>query len=132
MAILNDLAAQGHALKHLPAAAMETVLAGDRNSAAAMRLVVMSCGATLGDLAPNFLPYGGLTLVGGVARSTLPFLRSEWFADAFGAKGRMSGFMQRFDIGIITDDNTALTGGIAHLSQQMEPRINVHRRAHRP
>ena len=105
---------------HEPLSAAQIVGAARENdpiATATLNLFASACGATLGDLALNFLPFGGMTLVGGVARSTLPFLQSKAFATAFKSKGRLSSFMDRFSVDIVTDDHTALIGCAAHIEQ---------------
>ena len=82
-------------------------------------LFTKTCGAVIADLALHFLPFGGITLVGGVARSTLPYLQSSEFSSAFRAKGRLSYYMDRFSVNIVNDDHSALTGCIAYTQQKI-------------
>jgi len=61
------------------------------------------------------LPFGGVYLVGGVARAFAPFLNDYGFGDAFRDKGRFAGFMNNFPVHVVEDDYAALTGSAAHL-----------------
>ena len=68
-----------------------------------------------GNLALIQLPFGGVYLVGGVARALAPHLSRFGFADAFRDKGRFAGFMRNFGVAVIEDDYAALVGSAAHL-----------------
>ena len=72
----------------------------------AVRLLAQLCA----DLALIHLPYGGIYLVGGVARAVTPYLQHYEFAAAFYAMGRFAQVMERFEIALIHDDYAALTG----------------------
>jgi glucokinase len=80
------------------------------------KIICQTLGRLVGDYALIGLPYGGIYLVGGVARALLPYLSQYGFNDAFIAKGRFSEFMTPFEIRAITDDYAALTGCAAYLS----------------
>jgi glucokinase len=73
-------------------------------------------GAVSGDLALTTLPFGGVWLVGGLARAFAPHLASFGFVEAFRDKGRFSGFLEAFGVGVVEDDNAALTGCASHLT----------------
>lgn len=90
---------------------------GDEIAITAMNIFVSACGAVLGDLALHFLPRGGITLVGGVANSTAPFLKSPTFRTAFCNKGRLSEMMKDYSVDIVKDDNSALIGCLAYCRQ---------------
>ncbi|NCO21967.1 MAG: glucokinase [Rhodobacterales bacterium] len=72
-------------------------------------------GTVTGNLALIQLPFGGVYLVGGVARAFAPYLNDFGFVGAFLDKGRFAGFMGNFGVGVIEDDYAALTGCAAHL-----------------
>ncbi len=76
-------------------------------------------GTVAGNLALTCLPFGGIFLVGGVARAVAPFLLGAGFAEAFADKGRFSEFMSGFGLGVIEDDYAALTGCAAHLAARL-------------
>lgn len=76
-------------------------------------------GCVAGDLALIHLPYGGLYLVGGVARAFTPYLTQKSFGSAFRDKGRFSDFLDDFPVHIIEDDYAALEGCAAHLATAM-------------
>ncbi len=76
-------------------------------------------GRVAGDLALVHLPYGGLYLVGGVARAFTPYLTAATFGAAFRDKGRFSDFLDDFPVRVIEDDYAALEGCAAHLAAVM-------------
>jgi glucokinase len=88
---------------------------GDSRAVRAGRIFVRVLAAVSGDLALATLPFGGVWLVGGLARAFAPHLLEFGFAEAFHDKGRFSGFMQSFGVGVVEDDNAALTGCASHL-----------------
>ena len=87
----------------------------DAQATAAARILTRMLAAVAGNLALIQLPFGGVYLVGGVARSLAPYLNAFGFAEAFRDKGRFSEFMGNFGVGVIEDDYAALTGCAAHL-----------------
>lgn len=82
----------------------------------AVRVFVRILGTVAGNLALIQLPFGGVYLVGGVARAMAPYLQSHGFADAFRDKGRFAGFMGNFPVNVVEDDYAALIGSAAHLN----------------
>lgn len=80
------------------------------------RLFVRLFGAEAGNLALIHLPFGGIFLIGGVARALTAYFGPMGFTDAFRDKGRFAGFMQNFSVSIIEDDYAALTGCAAYLA----------------
>ncbi len=72
-------------------------------------------GTVAGNLALIYLPFGGIYLVGGMARAFGPYLDKFGFCDAFRDKGRFAGFMKNFAVHLIEDDYAALTGSASHL-----------------
>lgn len=89
--------------------------AGDADAIATARLFTEALGTVIGDLALIHLPFGGIFLVGGMARAIAPWLEQLGFAEAFRAKGRFRPFMDQFGICVVTDDYAALSGCAAHL-----------------
>lgn len=81
------------------------------------RLYVRLMGAEIGNLALVHLPFGGIYLIGGVARAFQPYLQRFDFAGAFRDKGRFAGFMGNFSVQVIEDDYAALTGCAVYLQQ---------------
>ncbi|MEZ5779718.1 MAG: glucokinase [Paracoccaceae bacterium] len=76
-------------------------------------------GRVVGDLALSYLPFGGVHLIGGVARAFTPHYEAFGLRDAFRDKGRFSAFMDQFPVFVIEDDYAALTGCAAFLDRQM-------------
>lgn len=93
---------------------------GDSRAVRAGRIFVRILGAVSGDLALTTLPFGGVWLVGGLARAFAPHLDRFGFIEAFRDKGRFSGFMGQFGVGVVEDDNAALTGCASHLAALLE------------
>ncbi len=85
----------------------------------AARIQTRMLAAVAGNLALIQLPFGGIYLVGGVARSLAPYLDGFGFSAAFRDKGRFSDFMDNFGVGVIEDDYAALTGCAVHLQALM-------------
>jgi glucokinase len=87
----------------------------DPRAERAARVMARMLGAVAGNLALIQLPFGGIWLVGGVARALAPYLAAFGFEDGFTLKGRFSDFMRSFGVGVIEDDFAALTGCASHL-----------------
>ena len=83
----------------------------------AVRVFVSKLGQVCGNLALVQLPFGGIYLVGGMARAVQPYLSTHGFHDAFYDRGRFTDFMARFPVNVIADDYAALTGCAAFLEQ---------------
>jgi len=94
---------------------IERLNAGDAAATATAALFVEALGIVMGDLALIHLPFGGIFLVGGMARAITPWLAPLGFAETFRAKGRFADFMDQFGIAVVTDDYAALSGCAAHL-----------------
>ncbi|MBM9594387.1 glucokinase [Roseitranquillus sediminis] len=91
----------------------------DPRAEAAVRTFSQMLGVVTGDLALNYLPFGGIFLVGGVARSFAPYLPRMGYREAFRDKGRFASFMDTFSVTVVEDDYAALTGCATHLAQLM-------------
>ncbi|QYK40455.1 MAG: glucokinase [Paracoccaceae bacterium] len=81
------------------------------------RLFARLLGAETGNLALIHLPFGGICLVGGVARAFAAHLGPMGFAEAFRDKGRFAGFMGNFAVRLLEDDYAPLTGCAVYLSR---------------
>jgi glucokinase len=116
-AVYRWLGHEAGATSDLPAHdIMQAVQNGtDPMAANAAKILTRMLAAVAGNLALIQLPFGGVYLVGGVARSLAPYLNDFGFAAAFRDKGRFSDFMDNFGVGVIEDDYAALTGCAAHL-----------------
>ncbi|SEK84118.1 glucokinase [Pacificibacter marinus] len=80
-----------------------------------VQVFIKILGTVAGNLSLIQLPFGGVYLVGGVARAMTPYLERFGFTQAFRDKGRFAGFMQNFAVSVIEDDYAALTGCASHL-----------------
>jgi len=87
----------------------------DARAVQAAKMFTRLLGTVAGNLALIQLPFGGIYLVGGVARAFAPYLNDFGFTDAFRDKGRFAGFMNNFAVNVIEDDYAALTGSANHL-----------------
>jgi glucokinase len=104
----------------LPAARiMAAIDAGEPLATQTARLFTRLLGAECGNLALIHLPFGGIYLVGGVARAFADHLQPMGFAQAFHDKGRFADFMENFAVTLLQDDYAPLTGCAAHLAQIM-------------
>ncbi|SLN34729.1 Glucokinase [Pseudoruegeria aquimaris] len=100
------------------------IMAGANDGSDARAVKAVACftrllGSVAGNMALIHLPFGGIYLVGGVARAFLPHYGPHGFTEAFRDKGRFAGFMQNFDVTVIEDDYAALTGCAHHLAALM-------------
>ncbi|WP_289041581.1 glucokinase [uncultured Aliiroseovarius sp.] len=84
--------------------------AGDPAAIKAIGAFVTALGGVVGDLALTLLPFGGIYLVGGMARAIAPWLDRCGFNAALTDKGRFSGFLDGFAIRLVEDDYAALSG----------------------
>ncbi|MCR8547265.1 glucokinase [Salipiger sp. P9] len=99
---------------------MAAMAAGDARAHRAVEMFSRLMGRICGDLALITLPFGGIYLIGGVARHFGPHLLSCGFVDGFRDKGRFSTFMDQFPVHLVTDDYAALTGCACHLTEQLQ------------
>lgn len=94
---------------------MAALAQGDPLANETGKLYVRLLGAEIGNLALVHLPFGGIYLIGGVARAFQPYLERFDFAGAFRDKGRFAGFMGNFQVSVIEDDYAALIGCAVYL-----------------
>lgn len=92
----------------------------DEMAGEAVRWFVRILGTVAGNLALIHLPFGGVSLIGGVARAMEPYFERHDFTGAFRDKGRFAGFMNNFHVDIVEDDFAALTGLASHLNGLIE------------
>jgi glucokinase len=95
---------------------MQRLAAGEAQARDAAQLYVQILGAELGNLALIHLPFGGIYLIGGVARAMAPYFDEFGLNAAFCDKGRFGNFMQQFSVQLVEDDYAALTGCAAYLN----------------
>ena len=95
---------------------MADVAAGDPVARHAAGLYIHLLGQELGNLALIHLPFGGIYLIGGVARAMQPHFDAMNLTAHFRDKGRFAKFMDSFSVRIVEDDYAALTGCAAYLS----------------
>ncbi len=81
----------------------------------AVAMFVRILGTVAGNLSLIQLPFGGVYLIGGMARAVEPYFARFGFAEAYRDKGRFAGFMGNFAVSVVEDDFAALTGCASHL-----------------
>jgi glucokinase len=106
----------GHETTKRGAEIMADVAAGEALAARAVQLYIHLLGQELGNLALVHLPFGGIYLIGGVARAMQPYLDQMELTRHFRDKGRFAEFMDNFAVTIVEDDYAALTGCAAYLA----------------
>jgi glucokinase len=92
------------------AIASAAAAAADASAVAAMGMFARAYGAQAGNLALSMLSTGGLYLGGGIAPRNLELLEHGGFLEAFRAKGRYDGLLERMQVRVILDDLCALRG----------------------
>ena len=106
----------GHETTKRGAEIMADVAAGEALAARAAQLYIHLLGQELGNLALVHLPFGGIYLIGGVARAMQPYFDQMELTRHFRDKGRFAEFMGNFAVTIVEDDYVALTGCAAYLA----------------
>ncbi|HCP80967.1 MAG TPA: glucokinase [Octadecabacter sp.] len=86
----------------------------------AVALFVRTLGTVCGNLSLIQLPFGGIYLVGGVARAMAPYLHEFGFTEAFQDKGRFASFMSNFSVSVVEDDYAALSGAASHIESLLK------------
>lgn len=94
-------------------------LDSDPTARDAVRWFVRILGTVAGNLSLIHLPFGGVSLIGGVSRAMQPYFDAYGFTSAFRDKGRFAGFMNNFHVDIVEDDFAALSGLASHLQGLM-------------
>lgn len=88
-----------------------------------VEVLARQLGHVCGTYALEFLPFGGIFLVGGVARALAPWL-DQSFWEPFGEKGRFSSFVSGIPLHVVTDDYAGLRGCAAHIEALMAGKIS--------
>ena len=90
--------------------------AGEPEARATGALYARLMGRALATLALVHLPFGGIYLIGSVARAMAPHLVELGMGEAFVEMGRFSTLMQGFGVSVVEDDYAALLGCAAYLT----------------
>ena len=85
----------------------------------AARLYTRILAQTLADLALIHLPYGGIYLIGGMARAMTPHFAAHDLGPTFRESRRVDLLEKQFSVTVVEDDFAALTGCAAYLHAQM-------------
>lgn len=106
----------GSAQVRTSAQIIAALTAGEPRATEAARLYIHILGSTLGNLALTHLPYGGIFLIGGMARALTPYMGPLGLAHSLTDKGRFHDFLTSFPVWVVEDDYAALTGCAAYLA----------------
>lgn len=85
----------------------------DPACARALELFVSCYGARAGDMALSVGATGGVYVAGGIAPRLRDHMAGPAFVDAFLAKGRMAGWLERIPVRLVVRDDAALLGAVA-------------------
>ncbi len=105
----------GHNANLTSAEVLAALAAGDPVAVHTARIYVHILGQTLADLALIHLPYGGIYLIGGMARAMTPSFASFGLAAHFREPRRVDLLERDFSVTVVEDDYAALTGCAAYL-----------------
>ncbi len=114
-AFAADVAGQSGTLNS--AEVLKAVAAGDPVADHAARLYVRILSQMLADLALIHLPYGGIFLIGGMARAMSAHFARLDLAGQFREPRRVDLLQTAFSVTVVEDDYAALTGCAAYLAQ---------------
>lgn len=92
--------------------------AGDATADHAAHLYTRILAQTLADLALIHLPYGGIFLIGGMARAMTPHFFRHGLTQTFRETRRVDLLEKHFSVAVVEDDFAALTGCAAYLQAQ--------------
>jgi len=101
-----------------PKAFMQALESGEAAARVTGVLYAQILGRVLASFALVHLPFGGIFLLGGVARAMAPHLIDLGMAQTFAEMGRFSEMMAEFPVKVIEDDYAALLGCAAYLTAQ--------------
>lgn len=83
---------------------------GDCVANQAVDLFIAIYGGVAGNLALACLPTGGVYIAGGIAPKMIDRLRRSDFIQAFHARGKMAGLMERFPVQVVMNPHVGLIG----------------------
>lgn len=92
------------------------IAAGEPQVQETGQLYARIMGRALATLALVHLPFGGIFLIGSVARAMAPHLVGLGMGETFRDMGRFSAMMDEFPVAMVEDDYAALLGCAAHLT----------------
>lgn len=108
----------GHPLRMDSAQVLAALADGDPIAEHAARLYTRILAQMLADLALIHLPYGGIYLIGGMARAMTPHFERFGLTAHFREPRRVDLLMRDFAVSVVEDDFAALTGCAAYLAAQ--------------
>jgi glucokinase len=108
--------AAGHPASLTSAQVLQALEESDAIATHAAQLYVRILGQTLADLALIHLPYGGIYLIGGMARAMTPHFARFGLERSFRDVRRVDLLEKDFSVTVVEDDYAALTGCAAYLN----------------
>ena len=76
-------------------------------------------GSEAGNLALKSLSIGGIFIGGGIAPKILPFLQNDIFMEAFLAKGRFENLLEKMEVKVSLNQETALLGAVNYARDKL-------------
>lgn len=95
---------------------IQALEAGDPLARATLQDFIRFLAMVASDQALVHLPFGGIFLIGGMARALAPWLDPLGFEQVFQDKGRFSDMLKEFSVNVVDDDFAALNGLAHYLS----------------
>lgn len=88
------------------------------NCIKAMEIFLSVLGAHAGNVALTTNSSGGIYLAGGIPKKILELFKSNFFIDAFLAKGRLSNYVSKCPVYVVTHKNPALAGAVSYANKK--------------
>lgn len=85
---------------------------------------LLAYASVLGNVATQFLPYGGIYMVGSIS-SGMKNLISDDFLIAMRQKGLMSDMVSKIPVYLVTNKNVGLIGSLEYVKHHMMPKIEI-------
>ena len=111
----------GQSRRRSSAEVLSALAAGDPVAAHAARLYTAILAQVLADQALIHLPWGGLYLIGGMARAMTPWFAEFGLTASFREPRRIDLLQNSFAVSVVEDDYAALTGCAAWLEASCPP-----------
>lgn len=84
----------------------------------AMEIFLSVLGAHAGNVALTTNSSGGIYLAGGIPKKILKLFKSNFFIDAFLAKGRLSNYVSKCPVYVVAHKNPALAGAVSYANKK--------------
>ncbi len=97
-----------------PAAAIAQHQQSDSLCQRTMAIFLEAYAAEAGNLALQFLPYGGLYMAGGIAAKNLSLMKHPRFLEVFKQKGRVSSILNAIPVYVVLNQQVGLLGSVMY------------------